>query len=288
MWAAFLASCSNEQIEIPAQTKLQVGVTTPAPFTKAPILSGVFQPNSEIGVTLVDTSNDKYDGAAYKNVRFTETSGKWVPDTDIELTNKVGTAYACYPYQSGQADITALPIDISTQTDYMYAEPVTNVSIQSPTANFEMKHALSVLHLIFKRGSYTGTGAVTELKVKGNCAATNATLNAKTGELTNKSGGGTALSFNDTFTLPSLTTEKHDCYLIVVPSGTSSTLDISFKLDGTTYACTAPANTLATNHMYNYNVIVNGTLSTVSVGNVYSWSQNPADQEDVTISGSTR
>ena len=71
MWAAFLASCSNEQIEIPAQTKLQVGVTTPAPFTKAPILSGVFQPNSEIGVTLVDTSNDTYGGTAYKNVRFT-------------------------------------------------------------------------------------------------------------------------------------------------------------------------------------------------------------------------
>ncbi|MDY4527583.1 MAG: hypothetical protein SPE11_06690, partial [Parabacteroides sp.] len=72
MWAAFLASCSNEQIEIPAQTKLQVGVTTPAPFTKAPIWT-VFPPSSEIGVTLVDTSNDKYDGTAYKNVRFTET-----------------------------------------------------------------------------------------------------------------------------------------------------------------------------------------------------------------------
>ena len=54
--------------------------------------------------------------------------------------------------------MTAIPVDITTQEDYMYGEG--GVSVEKPSAALVMKHALSLVRILIKKNDYTGDGMV--------------------------------------------------------------------------------------------------------------------------------
>lgn len=52
--------------------------------------------------------------------------------------------------------MTAIPVDITTQEDYMYGEG--GVSVEKPSAALVMKHALSLVRILIKRMIIQVTG----------------------------------------------------------------------------------------------------------------------------------
>lgn len=98
------------------------------------------------------------------NIPFIFDGKEWKAEKKVEVTVEQ-QVYGYYPYASQSNDIAAVPVDITTQEDYMYGEG--GVSITQPTAALVMKHALSLIKVLIKKNDYTGEGVVKAITFEG-------------------------------------------------------------------------------------------------------------------------
>lgn len=91
------------------------------------------------------------------NIPFTFDGRRWKAGKQVEVTAEQKVS-AYYPYNVQYTDMTAIPVDITTQEDYMYGEG--GVSVEKPSAVLVMKHALSLVRILIKKNDYTGDGRV--------------------------------------------------------------------------------------------------------------------------------
>ena len=194
--ATTLASCN--QVDLPqnqeARLDLQVrtGVSTRGVITEKTLPSG-----SSVGLFVTDKSQTTYDGISVANIRYTGTgegnSQVWAADEDIMLSATKATLNAYYPYSEDVTDVSAIPVTatIDSQTDWMWAAPVSKLNNKNSYAKIDLSHALTVIRLNFIKGSYTGIGNVTSVSVSSDGMATSALLNATDGSLSSINGAGT-------------------------------------------------------------------------------------------------
>ena len=284
-----LASCTNE-LDVPVNqavgggnTPLSINVVA-NPVTKALVEGNTIQ-SGQIGVKLVDDGGATYDSQTYNNIYYSTSDGNtWTIDgtKSIMLSATEGKAYAYYPYaENANLDFTAIPIssadDPTDQVDYMYGNEASGLKNSNPTASFTMSHAMSIVNFTIAKGSYTGTGSITSVKMKGNTASNTGTMNAEAGTVTATNKEYEFESTNS-LTLGSSSTGK----FIVVPSGESSTLDFKVVMDGQTYtASTTTAVTLESGKVYKYSLTMNSTGLTVSQVAVTPWGDEQSLGSDV-------
>ena len=153
-------SCS-EELEISdnqswggGNSALSISVLTENISSKGLVTGGYLDNGASIGVTVTSTSGGNYDNTAYNNIQFTSsgtsTSQKWSGGT-VKLSATDGYCYAYYPYSSSASSITAIPVTAGG-TDYLYATRA-SVNDKSQTASLTMKHALSAIRFVLKRGT---------------------------------------------------------------------------------------------------------------------------------------
>ena len=246
-----MTACSNE-MDLPqnealvggggSKSPLSVNVATES-ITKA-LVSGNSLPNSsKIGVKLVKSDGTNYDNKTYNNIFYSTTDGNtWTVDAanKILLSATEGKAYAYYPYtDNASLDFTAIPISSAAnpndQVDYMYGNVASGLKNSNPTASFTMNHAMSIVNFEIARGTYTGTGAITSVTMKGNTASNTGTMNAVAGTVT-ATNAGYEFTSTTALSLGSATGK-----FIVVPSGQSSVLDFKVVMDGQTYTASTTA-----------------------------------------------
>ena len=249
-----LAACTDEDDSIPSSsgTPLQVQVSTAQPKTRALIESTTLPEGSIIGVSLVKTGGGDY-GKGYPNVPYTATgtgeSQTWAAQAgEITLSSEKGTLYAYYPYSNQITDIKKIPVSTETQTDWLYALPVDEVSDAKPQADIVMNHALSAVRVLVNRGSYTGTGALTEVTLTGEGYATSAMLDGATGELSETKGQGTAQRMTVSQTLDPSVYAQTD--FILIPTGQDKPMTVALTVDGRTKTVDIPAWTMQQGYMY--------------------------------------
>jgi len=277
------ASCTDEtESFVPKGTPLQLSVKTASIETRGLIESATLPDGDahSIGLTLVDDGEATYDGRTYNNIKATPSTSDgqqtWAMASDIYLSSTTGTLYGYYPYSSSVTNIEQIPVTAG-ETDYMYATPVNNLDDGKYTASVTMNHALAAIRLKVLRGTYTGTGAVTAVSVKGDNIATSGKLNTKTGVLSGQSDAGTAITYSTAFTLS--TTAKQIDQIIVPVTSSSAAPTFTATIDGKDYTATPAAVTLTQGTVYEYTLTVNAkeiSLSDVKVGDWgYNSSGNP-------------
>ena len=274
-----MESCSSE-LDIPVNQVLEGEGNTPLsinvvanPVTKALVNGAVLPNNSQIGVKLVDAGGSTYDSQTYNNIFYSTTDGNtWDIDgtKSILLSATEGKAYAYYPYSDGVSDFKAISISSASnpndQTDYMFGSVQSGLKNSNPTASFTMSHAMAIVNFEIAKGSYTGTGSITSVKMKGNTASNTGTMNAEAGTVTATNKG---YEFESTSALTLGSTPKGK--FIVVPSGESSQLDFKVVMDGQTYTASTTDVTLASGQVYKYTLTMNSTGLTVNTVTVTPW-----------------
>lgn len=212
-----------------------------------------------------------------KNIKYTSEEGSekqlWVSEREIFLNQEVCSVHAYYPYNESVTDITAVPVTYEGQTDYMYASNAMEVSKTNNRVNVQMAHALSVITLNIKKGSYLGTGSVTKVAFQGGGIAQAASMNAKTGELYDFVGVADPVSIDTEFTMDA---EGQVVHTIVVPNGVTSPMKISLLVDGKEYYVVSSDLLLEQGNRYEYNLTVDEgelTLASLQVGD---WGYNEA------------
>lgn len=262
------------------RTALDVSIMMYETQSKGLVTGTSLPEGSDVGLALYGNDGRIYDNLPYSNVRFSSSgSGSaqtWNPETDVMLSASEAILYAYYPYSSEITDITSIPVTASSavQTDYMYATPVNGLSNSSPEAAITMYHAMSAIRLSLKRGSYSGTGEVSSVSVKGEGIATEGTLNAMDGSITSISGTGTYIAPEmETFTLSS---ELQDIDIITIPVNSSESIDMKIVIDGNEFSVTTDPIILEAGKIAVYEATVNNSDISLSSVMIEDWTYNSA------------
>lgn len=192
----FLAACNSDDTDLQMVQPLQLCVSTGVSESRA-VVDGWFLPEGgQLGVSLVAADGSAYDGKSYNNIPYTATgNGYDTPQTWSctgsvvpSLSTTLGKAVAYYPYNESVTDLTAIPIETASQTDYMYSGWYSYLYYATPKANLTMNHAMAVLKLYISTGrfdNFESIDKVTSLELVSNMFGTSAILNATDGTLSN-------------------------------------------------------------------------------------------------------
>ena len=271
---ALLAVSCNE-VSLPSGDSAALSLNVRTGLESKSIVEGTTLPSgSQIGLFVADESNDTYDGVPYKNVKYTgigeADSQVWNTENDIMLSATKATLNAYYPYSEGVTDVSAIPVTatIDSQTDWMWAAPVSKLNSKNSYAKIDMSHALTVIRLNFIKGSYAGIGNVTSVSASSEGMATSALLNATDGSLSSVDGAGTAYDFSEAFTLSD---SKKTFEFMTVPTGASVPVSVSVVVNGSNMVAETSDILLEAGKIYEYTLAISAEGMYLNQLNVTDW-----------------
>ena len=275
---AVFTACTDDEVFNQTTKALQVSVSTETPAESRAIIDGGYLPDgASIGVTLTAEDGTAYDGQAFTNLQYTAagegSAQTWSSATPASLSITAGKVIAYYPYYGGDDfDLKAVPVETASQTDYMYAKPVTGINMVSPSANLTMQHAMTDIRINVKKGTYTGTGEVTKITAKAPAFATSATMDVETGMFANVSGGGAQFVQELTGAAISSGNVVHDFLIVPDAKSTSGEVSIFVIIDGKKFAVTVPyTECFQQGFAYTYNLTLDNAALTLDGVSVAKW-----------------
>lgn len=279
--ALTIISCQNESVPSPDifDTPLVISANVGGYPGRSVVTGNTLANGASIGVTVVDAGDSDYQKQNYNNVCYTASVGtggsqQWSTTTPIMLSGEAGTLYAYYPYKP-DIDIENIGINLMDNevVDWMYATKISNLSNDNSHAQIKLNHALAKLKVSLVKGNFVGTGKVTNISLTSGSAAMGATLNAKTGKLSNLTSTGTKLNYSINETLGD---EPVELNLLFVPTNQTATVKIDVVVDNRHYTATADGTiTSESGQSYNYTLIQNSTKVEISQVTVMPWTDNP-------------
>lgn len=288
-----VSSCSNDNVltsevalgDEPTLLNVSTSIeVTSRSQTGKPVNS--FISGDEIGLFVSNGDvNTPYNGvASNKNVKSSFTT-VWTQATPVYLSSTKATIYAYYPWNAAVTDGTAVDIDHTSQTDYMYGTPVTNIYNRQPKASITMNHALSLVQFDFKKDNYTGVGALTAITIANKSGGTSLVSTGKL-DLTNGTitRGASKEPVTKATNLPqTIGTWNENTFpkMLVIPTSATtanSGIVISFTVDGQVYNWDVPVGTVWEQGKKNtYTVTIKGTALEVSPVTITPWGAGKTD-----------
>ena len=162
--AVLACSCSENEEgtvkDVRASLKINANIGAPA-VSRAE--KTAWEAGDKLGLYVCNgTLGTPYNqNAVYTNTPFTYSAAGWTSE-EILLDENEATVFAYYPYDATLTTPSALPVDITTQTDHLYGQGDTKASILNRNVNITMKHALSqVVFRMKKTEGYRQEGVLT-------------------------------------------------------------------------------------------------------------------------------
>lgn len=182
------------------------------------------------------------------NIPFTFDGRRWKAEKQVEVTAEQKVS-AYYPYNVQYTDMTAIPVDITTQEDYMYGEG--GVSVEKPSAVLVMKHALSLVRILIKKNDYTGDGMVDAVTFGG--VRLSASMDVTSGKLL-PTGQPGEYKAGGNYTLDDASPVYVEA--ILMPVGTAEGITVNVHVDGRDFTYALPPT-----HVWNPGMIYTYTLN---------------------------
>ena len=260
------------QLNVPLQVNINTSISRS-------IVHGEQLPDgSAVGVCLTTVQGADYDGKGYYNIRYVAegagVSQSWSSENPIMLSSTAGVAVAYYPYSDKEdLAVSSLPVEITSQTDYMYSGKISGLDVASPEADITMQHAMTDIRFNLVLGDYTGSADVTEIAVASPALASSAMLDATTGCMHHIIGQG------NKFTLPvifSLKPEGVDTDIMFVPDASveSGTTNVSVVVGSQRFSADIDFNTpYKQGKVYTYTLILDNTGLVLGGVTVSPWGE---------------
>lgn len=148
-------SCSNqEEVLTASDRKVPLEVQIKSSGTRTVIMGTELPNQSNLGVFSVSKGNGETTAS---NVLASYANNRCDLAKTVYLAEVEENVYAYYPY-SEKASLTSIPVEVKSQTDYLYGYAVdgkdeqTTVSALNPKANILLKHALARITLNIRKG----------------------------------------------------------------------------------------------------------------------------------------
>lgn len=237
--ALALASCSNDDDALNSRSAaLNVKVALDNPSSRALITNTTFATGTEIGIFMTEEDGSAYDDqtTGYSNVKYT-ASGEgddqiWTNTTNpIMLSATNGKAVAYYPW-SDNDDMTAIPLETASQTDYMYSNSQV-VNNGKTDATFVMSHALTAVRVKIINDSYSGAGLVEGISIQSTNFATAGSMDITDGTVSHTVGTeGTVVALPVASDAKTEAAAPYTNEYMLVPTGTNGEIQVDVNMDG--------------------------------------------------------
>ena len=284
--AMFTACTDDDTIVQSDKAPLQISVSSKAPAVSRTIIDGSSLPDGiHISVSVFDADGGDYDGQDYFNLKYTaagEGEGQsWGTATPASLSTTMAVVAAYFPYiDNDDLDLTAVPVETASQTDYMYSGAVAGANMSSPEVTLNMSHALANIHVNIKKGAYTGIGEVSQMAVKAAAFATTATMNVFDGTLDNIDGKGA--EFTQKITDAAISAGMVEQDFLIVPDGSSESgnISLSVTVDGKKFTAGIDYDeAFQQGYTYTYNLTLNNEDLKVEAVEVLPWGEKASFDE---------
>ncbi len=227
--------------------------------------------------------------ADYINVKSSLSVKKWIQEEEVYLSNNNAVIFAYYPYNAGVTSGSQIPVDATSQTDYMYGTHVSgtaDINNSNSTVNLNMRHAGSLVQFLVKKENYTGAGKLTKVEMVNQTGKTTlfseGTINCTTGVITGTSGkNGSIFTQNaqGIITIPSVFPTEDDSMcikLLTIPTSQTKVegeIEFRFTVDGKEYVWNQlPIGTSwKGGHKNTYTVTIKGTELVVGTVSIEPW-----------------
>ena len=287
-----VSSCADDEVLDRAdKAPLQISVNTESGVSRSLIHDDFLPGGSSIGLSLYNSADGlDYDNQGYSNVKFTATGDgadqTWgTTGLAPSVSANEATLVAYYPYNGADdLDLTAVPVETASQTDYMFSGPVTGINnTNADKVEITMHHALTAVRVQLVLGDYSGKADVTDISVGSPALGSAATLNAADGTLAAITGKGDMLTLPAGFTLAAAGTDT-DFLLVPDAEVVSGTTTVTATIGGKTYSAGIEfSKAYQQGYIYTYILTLNNTGLSVTKVNVNPWKSGNDDSDELQI-----
>ena len=176
-----------------------------------------------------------------------------------------------YPYNEN-VDISHMPIETASQTDYMYATPVHGINYKNNSINLQMNHVLAAVKFSLVYKGSLDAPKLTSLSINSEGMATNAYM-YKDGSLSDISGMNSVFSF--TFDNVAVTADENNpvsTQFMVVPTGELNDIYFNCVVSEKQYKLTAtPENPLQAGCIHHFVATIDDSGCSLNSVTVEAW-----------------
>lgn len=247
-WLGICLSCDEREEELIASDdllRIEAHVET-GDSTKA--VKSLWERGDQLGlfVKVGGSIMAPYYGGVSGQVVGQYSGSEWSLAPKVTLTESAAYVYAYYPYNSSVSDGRTIPIDIATNTDYLYGgNPVTASTARSSVA-LTMKHALTVLAFNIKRNGYIGNGLLTSVTIRNTSGyeifVSEGKMNCATGIISSTAYDSYTITTSKTITETGWSESLPMAMVIPFNTLSPSGVEVVFVVDGNQYVVTVPIN----------------------------------------------
>ena len=287
-----VSSCTDDEVlDWADKTPLQISVNTESGVSRSLIHDDFLPGGSSIGLSLYNSADGlDYDNQGYSNVKFTATGDgadqTWgTTGLAPSVSANEATLVAYYPYNGADdLDLTAVPVETASQTDYMFSGPVAGINnTNADKVEITMHHALTAVRVQLVLGDYSGKADVTDISVGSPALGSAATLNAADGALAAITGKGDMMTLPAGFTLAATGTDT-DFLLVPDAEVVSGTTTVTATIGGKTYSAGIEfSKEYQQGYIYTYILTLNNTGLSVTKVNVNPWKSGKDDSDELQI-----
>ena len=291
-----VSSCVDDEVlDRSDKTPLQISVNTVSGVSRTLIHDDFLPGGSSIGLSLYNSADGlDYDSQGYANIKFTATGDgadqTWgTTGLAPSVSANEATLVAYYPYNGADdLDLTAVPVETASQTDYMFSGPVTGINnTNADKVEITMHHALTAVRVQLVLGNYTGNADVAGLSVSSTGLGTSGVLNAATGGLSSVAGVGKELSLSANFTLDAAGTDTDFLLVPDVQVYTGKTV-ITATIGGKKYAAGIDfMSAYKQGYIYTHVLTLNNTGFQVTQVKVKPWGEGDKVQTIINTNPTT-
>jgi hypothetical protein len=247
--AVVFGSCSSKS-DSPSTAPLAITTSIQTRAVTTAFASGA-QMNLFVKTIGNPTATDFKSGVS---ASYNGTSWGVSPSVEIPEEGKA-YVYASFPYAAGNTNASAIPVDVASQTDFLYSGSAVAVSFASPSASLTMKHAMAMLAFNITPQGYTGAGKVTAIKFGGDGFFAAGTMNVESGVITGTTKGEYSLAVNNTIQATGWTSAFPQAFCIPFNS-TGKNVMATFTIDGKDYSMYIPTYDIALGMKYIFHLVL--------------------------------
>ncbi len=247
LYSVVMVACGgNEDSEIPEIKITELSFTTVVQTRALPNVLTELQNGSQMNIFVAFSNNSSL--VSMKKAVMSNDLWKAVPS--IELEEGISASFqAVYPYSDSYTSASAIPVEVKSQTDYLYSGNSVSVSRNNPTAQVTMKHAMAVFAFNIDKNGYSGSGSLQKITLSGSGLYTEGNMNISTGAITGTARGELAKSFSNTLKAGGFTNDIPAMF--VIPStSTGDNLLLTIMVDGKEYSGYLPKQSVSGGNKY--------------------------------------
>lgn len=234
-----IVACKDDDKEYVEETTTEVTFTTTVQTRAVTNVITKLEDGDAMNVFITEETVSESQQQV-QNYKAVCQGGVWRGTPAIELGSSAkGYLYAVYPYQVTSVKINAVPVDITSQTDYLYSGSGVTVSRNNPKAVLTMKHALSALAFNIKNDNYTGEGKLQQISISGKPICTSGTLDVSSGTVKGTASAKYEYVCNVNI-LQDGWEEDIPAFFCIPFMSSGSDVTVTFKIDSEDYSCQLP------------------------------------------------